>query len=238
MPTETPPETPTETPAETPPETPAETPAAPNPTVTGWRIDRPGGVCAASGRAIAPGEPFVAAVRETGRGFARLDVAPECWPDVDRAGLIADWRTTMPRPTDKPKRFVDDGVLMEMFDRLESPGAEIPDDPAGESAGESPDPPPGRSGRVGFRFVLGLLLMRKRLVTYESSVRARRDGREVEVWTVRVRGRDERAELVNPGLDDAQIAEVTRQLGDVLNDGPARGEGGEGGSPSDAEQGP
>ena len=188
------------------------TPAPPNPTVTGWRIDRPGGACAVSGRAIEPGEPFVAAVRETDQGFSRLDVAPECWADVDRANLIAYWRTTMPRPSDKPKRFVDDGVLMEMFDRLESPGdAADPADP------ESPGP----SGRLGFRFVLGLLLMRKRLVTYESSARATRDGREVEVWTVRVRGRDERAELVNPGLGDGQIAEVTRQLGDVLNAGPA-----------------
>ena len=190
----------------------AATPAPPNPpspTVTGWRIDRPGGACAVSGRAIEPGEPFVAAVRETDQGFSRLDVAPECWADVDRANLIAYWRTTMPRPSDKPKRFVDDGVLMEMFDRLESPGDAVD--------AESTAP----SGRLGFRFVLGLLLMRKRLVTYESSARATRDGREVEVWTVRVRGRDERAELVNPGLGDGQIAEVTRQLGDVLNVGPA-----------------
>src|SRR5688500_7981316 len=158
----------------------------------GYDVPRPGGRCAACGRTIEPGERFVAAVRETPTGLERLDVAPEHWEAFDRVGLLGFWHTTMPRAEQKKKVFVDDEVLCGLFERL----------------ADATEP-----AKINFRFVLGLILMRKRLVVYEG---ARNDeGRDV--WVVRMKGREDRLDLVDPKLNEQQVAEVSQQLGEILN---------------------
>ena len=159
----------------------------------GYDVPRPGGRCAVSGREIAPGEKFLAAVRETPTGLERLDVSTEAWPDFDRANLLGFWQTTMPRPEEKKKLFVDDEVLCTLFERLADATEPV---------------------KVNFRFVLGLILMRKRLIVYEGS--RHDEGRDV--WIVRLKGRDERLDLTDPKLDAQQMAEVSQQLGQVLHD--------------------
>ena len=56
-------------------------------------VPRAGGKCAVSGRLIAPGEKYFAAIRETPLGIERLDIAAECWNDFDRRDLLAFWQT-------------------------------------------------------------------------------------------------------------------------------------------------
>lgn len=159
-----------------------------------YAVARPGGVCGVCGQPLPPGTRVAAGLRETPVGFERVDAHVDCWPSVDTAALLAFWRTTVPTTEAKRKVFVDDGVLCELFVKLAD---------AAEPA------------KLHFRFVLGLILMRKRLVTYESS-RPGDDGRDV--WTVRLRGRDERLELVDPHLTAEQVADVSNQLGEVLNE--------------------
>ena len=159
-------------------------------------VGRPGNRCAACDRTLAPGEPLMAALRETAEGFDRADVCPACWPAFDRAGVLAFWRASvrLPSASARPNRFVDDELLCELFEKL----------------ADAPEP-----AKVNFRFVLGLILMRKRLLAYEAS-RADEAGRDV--WVVRRRGRQDRLDLLNPHLDEQQVAEVSRQMGDVLNE--------------------
>src|SRR5829696_3579163 len=160
---------------------------------SGYDVPRPAGVCAASGRAIEPGEKFIAAVRETPTGLERLDVSPEAWSQFDRRDLLGFWQTTMPSPEQKPKKlFVDDEVLCTLFERLADTGEQA---------------------KLHFRFVLGLILMRKRIVLYETT--REEEGRHV--WVVRLRGREDRLDLVDPKLTEAQVAEVSQQLGDILH---------------------
>ena len=156
-------------------------------------VGRPGNRCAVCSADLAPGDRLMAALRETAEGFERVDVCPACWPAFDRAGLLAFWQAAVRRSDAKPKRFVDDEVLCELFERL----ADVPE-PA----------------KQNFRFVLGLILMRKRLLTYEAS--RHDDGRDV--WVVRRRGKQDRLDLLNPHLDELQVAEVSQQLGDILNE--------------------
>ena len=111
-------------------------------------VPRGGGKCAASGRIIAMGEKYFAAIRETAEGIERLDVSPECWEAFDKVGLLAFWQTVMPRADEKKKIFVDDEVLCSLFERL----------------ADATEP-----AKVNFRFVLGLILMRKRLVIYDTT---------------------------------------------------------------------
>jgi hypothetical protein len=159
----------------------------------GYDVARPGGKCAVSGREIAPGEKYMAALRETAEGFERLDVTRECWEKFDRTDLLGYWQATMPRPNEKKKVFVDDEVLCNLFERL----------------AETTEPL-----KLNFRFVLGLILIRKRLLVYESS--RVEEGRDI--WTIRFKGRDEHLELIDPRLDEQQVQEVSRQLGEILNE--------------------
>jgi hypothetical protein len=167
----------------------------------GYSIARPLGKCALCGRDIAPGERFTAVVRETAVGLERIDLSAECWEKFDRtpaAPLLAYWQMVMPTgPAAKPKVFVDDTVLCDLFERL----AESGDEPA----------------KVNFRFVLGLILMRKRLLIYEST---HSEGGK-EFWKVRLRGREQMLDLLNPRLNEQQVAEVSGQLGQILNGEPA-----------------
>ncbi len=159
----------------------------------GYDVPRAGGICAVSGQTIAAGEKFVAALRETPAGLERLDISLPAWEAFDRSALLGFWQTVMPHSQEKKKLFVDDEVLCTLFERL----------------GDATEP-----NKVHFRFVLGLILMRKRLVVYEG---ARRDA-DRDVWVVRMKGKEEKLDLIDPKLDEQQVAEVSQQLGQILNE--------------------
>jgi len=171
------------------PSSPAPTPPKPGT----YDVARPGNRCASCGQELAPGTPIVTALRETPIGFERIDLDLNCWTAFDRANLVGFWQTTVPHPAAKKKLLVDDGVLCDLFERLAT---------ASEAA------------KLNFRFVLGLILMRKRLLNYESS--EQRDGNDW--WVVRLKGRDYELEMLNPHLGEAQVAEVSTQLGEILNE--------------------
>jgi hypothetical protein len=170
---------------------PAAPPSAPK---SGYDVSRPQGICHVSGKPIEPDEKFMAALRETPQGFERVDVSLPHWAEFDHKDVLAFWQTQMPRHEQKKKVFVDDTVLCELFDRL----------------GSATEP-----AKLNFRFVLGLILMRKKLLVYETT-RHEADGRDI--WCVRPKGRDEKLDLVDPKLDEQQMMEVSKQLGEILNE--------------------
>jgi hypothetical protein len=157
----------------------------------GYEVARPQGQCSGCGRGIEPEQKFMAALVETSVGFGRVDCCAECWPKQERKDVVAFWQASMPRPEQKKKLFVDDTVLCELFERL----ADV-SEPA----------------KVNFRFVLGLILMRKRLLIYETT----RQETDREIWSMRMKGREEWLDLVNPRLNETQIKEVSQQLGEIL----------------------
>jgi hypothetical protein len=171
-----------------------------------YEISRPNGLCSLCNKPIDPSTKYIAALCETPTGFQRTDYCVNCWNPGNpgnpgctsgaSSSIIAHWQSLMPRPEQKKKIFVDDTVLCELFERL-------------ASVTESP--------KLSFRFVLGLILMRKRLVLYEST-RTEGDGdNQKEVWIVRMKGRDDTLELLNPKLDESQIHEVSHQLTEILH---------------------
>jgi len=161
-----------------------------------YHLARAIGICAVSGRVIAAGGKLMATVRETLEGLERVDVAPENWEQFDKSNLLAFWQSVMPAAEEKKKVFVDDEVLCTLFERL----------------AEATEP-----AKVNFRFVLGLILMRKRLVIYESARHESEEGGR-DVWVVRMKGRDDRLDLFDPKLDENQVLEVSQQLGQILNE--------------------
>jgi hypothetical protein len=157
-----------------------------------YDIGKPHGVCAVTNESIPPGTKFIAALRETPAGFERLDISRSAWETFDRKNLLAFWQAVMPEPHKKQKMFVDDNVLCELFERLSDV-----DEPA----------------KVSFRFVLGLILMRKRLLTYDTT----RTEAGREIWRVKMKGREQPLEMVDPKLSEDQLGDVTQQLGQILN---------------------
>ncbi len=160
---------------------------------TDFSLARPRGVCAATHEPIEPDEHFITALRETPLGFERLDIKLSAWDAFDRTNIVAFWKMTMPRAEAKKKMLVDDNVLCDLLERLQDV--------------ESVD-------KQCFRFVLALILMRKRLVTYENT----RFENEKEIWTMRRRGREESFDLIDPKPSDEQIAAVKDQLGQILSE--------------------
>lgn len=192
-----------------------------------YDIERPTGQCAFTGKALEPGEAYVATLVEVepspedgaaepsaaGQlGFKRIDVALSAWEEGRRPeNLFSHWRATAPQPNEKKKLFVDNEVLLQLFRRL------------GEDE---------RDDRLAFRFVLGLILMRKKMLRYDGTTQKSADGPdgqpvEQDHWLMTPKldvskgplGKwdDEGTMLVlDPHLDEDRIQQVTEQLGEIL----------------------
>jgi hypothetical protein len=156
-----------------------------------WDVKSASGVCGKSGRALAEGEEFYTVLFEEGESFRRADFAADAWegpPD----GCFCFFKSRTPVKEKKKKLFVDTEMLIGFFRRLEDETEPV---------------------RVQFRFVLALLLMRKRLLRYESS--AITDG--LEVWEMVLTPDKSAHRVVNPHLTDDQIENVSQQLSVILH---------------------
>lgn len=155
-----------------------------------WEIQRTQGRCAGTDRVLEPGEEYYAALIDTQETFERRDYCAEYW-EAHHPEVFSFWKTQIPLPSEKKKLFVDDSVLINFFERL----------------GQETEPL-----KIQFRFVLTLILMRKRLLKYEDS--SPRDGQEI--WNVRLMRDKEFHEVINPNLTDEQIEQVSGELGVIL----------------------
>lgn len=199
-----------------------------------YEIPRTSGVCASSGRELTPGESYYAALVELPEGQAeakleaadskdkstealralglcRIDVSLEAWAGGYRPdGLFGYWKSTVPLPNEKKKLFVDDAVLMNLLERL--------------AEATEPD-------RLAFRYVLALILMRKKLLRYDGNIlrEAEVDGQTVEQtwWKLTPKldlskgplgkwNPEAMLEVLDPKLDETRVEQVMQQLGEIL----------------------
>ncbi|MBI5722931.1 MAG: hypothetical protein HZA50_03155 [Planctomycetes bacterium] len=159
-----------------------------------YEIAKITGICQGCNRQMQPDEDVVAAVFEAEELLERRDYCPDCWnalPSISTAGALGVWRTKVPRPQEKKKLLIDDGLIVNFFERLA--GSEEP-------------------ARINFRFVLALVLMRKKLLVYDGMFN--RDG--AEIWKMHFKNTPEAHEIVNPKMDEDKIAEVSGQLGQIM----------------------
>ena len=155
-----------------------------------WEIKRPLGECSGSGRRIDSGEEYFGALVETEQGLERRDFSADFWENT-KPNVFCFWKSRLAAPDQKKRLFVDDEMLMAFFERL-----------AHET---EPD-------KVNFRFVLALVLMRKRRLKYDATKTT--DGQEI--WCLRVTGDKQIVEVVNPHLDEGQIEQLSSQIGQIL----------------------
>jgi hypothetical protein len=111
-----------------------------------YDLDRCSRLCAVSGRELAPGEEFFSALVMRDGQAARVDYALEVWSGPPE-GAVGWWKSRLPLPEEKPKKtWAPAELMLDLFDRL----------------GEMPD-------RADARFVLALLLVRRRVLRIEES---------------------------------------------------------------------
>lgn len=156
-----------------------------------WEIKKPLGQCYGTQEPFEPGQDYYAALVETDQGLERRDFSIPYWQQHTPA-VYCFWKTRMASPEQKKKLFVDDEMLMAFFDRL----------------AEETDPE-----KINFRFVLTLILMRKRKLKYEGS---QTDAAGRELWTMRVTGQDRTETVINPHLTEDQIEQLSGQMGQIL----------------------
>jgi hypothetical protein len=152
-------------------------------------------LCRTCGRRLASGEELVATLREIGQEFHREDYCPPCWEAQslsDKADLLGFWKARAPEPARKKKLFVDDEVLLGFFDQLANADT---------------------AAKVDLRFVLALVLTRKKLLVYDRAEKLP-DGRDM--WAMHLRGQDRCVQVIDPHMDDEKISAVSRQLGEFL----------------------
>ena|ERR1051325_1357724 len=146
--------------------------------------------CAVTGKELQVGERYFSALVEEDRRFVRKDFSVEAWAGPP-AGAFSFWTGRVPAGTEKIRPRFDDDLLEDCFQRLE--GQTEP-------------------GRINFRYVVALLLLRRRRLRYESSVLA--DG--VEKIALTHMGTGAKHEVVNPRLSDDEMNEVQEEVFRVL----------------------
>jgi hypothetical protein len=155
-----------------------------------WEIEKTIGQCYGTGLKFEVGQEYFAALVETEQGFQRRDYSVEYWEE-NKPSVYCYWKTKMTVPGQKRKLFVDDDMLMTFFERL----------------AEETDPE-----RINFRFIITLVLMRRRRLKYNSS----RIENGTELWTLRVTAQDRTVEVVNPDLTEDKIEQLSCQISQIL----------------------
>lgn len=174
--------------------------------------------CAATGRELSTGEQYVGVLAQApdSEDFARIDFAAEAWDAGARpprgAIVLGFWRGSVPDPTAKRRLLVDDQSLLELFEQTAEAGgsSEFGDQPSSHGDGSERE---SESQRRAFRFVLALILLRKRLLV--------QDGSRGSTMLVRVRTNKNVApapqvEVIDPGLSERTLLSVTEKLGAVI----------------------
>ncbi len=160
-----------------------------------WNIAKSEHRCNACGREFAEEEAYYSALYDTGPEFERKDFCAVCWPGSDaahRESAFSFWKTVLPRQDQPRKVFVDDAVIFDFFQRL---------------AAEEDQPV-----KRNFRYILGLMLMRKKKLKFKDVVRD--NGREYLVLR-RSRTKEEHR-VLDPKLSEEELLQVRAELSQIL----------------------
>ncbi len=146
--------------------------------------------CAVSGRELRPGERYYSVLLDEGGKLCRRDYGSEAWPGPPE-GAFSFWTGRIPLEEEGRRPQIDDDLLLDCFQRLQ---------------GET-DP-----GRVNFRYVLALLLLRRKRLKLEEA-HAEDDQ---EILCLRCPRTRDPYRVVNPRLSEEETAAVQEEVFKIL----------------------
>jgi len=156
-----------------------------------YEVSRSIGQCCVSGRVFSEGEEFYTVVLEGPDGLERKDYALDAWEGPPE-GTLCHFKTRLPKKDEPKKTFVDDEMLIHFFLRLADTEEGL---------------------KIRFRFVLSLILMRKRLLKYEKTLR---EG-DRELWQLRLMRDKSEHRVINPSLNESEIESLSEELSAILH---------------------
>jgi len=144
--------------------------------------------CCVSGRELRPGERYHSVLLDEGGRLVRRDYGADAWRGPPE-GAFSFWTGRIPPAQGKRRPVIDDDLLLDCFLRLEGQA----------------DP-----GRVNFRYVLALLLMRRRRLRFEEQ------GSTAAALCLRCTRTGARYQVANPCLSEEEMAAVQEDVFRVL----------------------
>jgi hypothetical protein len=154
-----------------------------------YEIQRSNRSCAATGKELSPGEEFYSVLIAEGADLKRYDYCVDAWegpPD----GAIGCWKSQMPRPDARRVHWAPNDVMLHFFEQIES-----------------------APGKEDMRYVLALLLVRRRVMRLEEQQRDERGGEVLVLYCPR-RDTTYRVPAIAP--DPARIDEIQDELAKLL----------------------
>ena len=115
--------------------------------VMDYEIHRSTRHCAKTGRELVPGEEFYSVLTEAGSALVREDFSAEAW-EGPPAAAIGWWKSHVPSPDARKLHWAPNDVMLDLFEQLA-------DD----------------SRQADLRYVLALLLIRRRVMRLEDTER-------------------------------------------------------------------
>jgi hypothetical protein len=146
--------------------------------------------CIVTGRELRPGESFYSVLLDEGGKFLRQDYSREAWQGPPE-NAFSFWLGHVPAAEGRKPQPIDDDLLLDCFERLEETT---------------------EASRVQFRYVVALLLMRRRRLKFEEAVTE--DGQEILIVRCARTGRRHR--VINPRLTEEETAAVQDEVFQVL----------------------
>ena len=160
-------------------------------------------VCAQTGQVIEVGEEHIAALIETPEeeSLVRTAYTLEAWekgPNLPpHATLFGFWKRTLPEKDERPKQLVSPDEMFDLFEQL----AEATE-----------------TRQTTFRYLLALMLMRKKVLVFERAETAHGDEPGILVVRQRIKGGGGPLfTVIDPGLDDETISQAAEEIGQVMN---------------------
>jgi hypothetical protein len=117
--------------------------------------------CATTGREFAEGEEFYSVVEDSAGALRRRDFSAAAWPGPP-AEALAWWKCRMPRREEKKNRVAPSQLLLDLFHQLAS-----------------------QAGQRQLRYVLTLLMIRRRIFRLEETTRDARGTETLMVYCPR-----------------------------------------------------
>ncbi len=158
--------------------------------MTDYQIQASTRRCAATGQELRPGERYYSVLIDDGLTLTRKDYSVTAWRGPPE-GAFSFWQGRLPAGSSSRRPSIDDDLLLDCFTRLE---------------GEL------EPGKRNFRFVLGLLLVRRKRMRLEDT---RKEGGQ-EVLILRDSRTGARHQVVDPGLPDDELEAVQDEVFGLL----------------------
>jgi hypothetical protein len=154
-----------------------------------YEIQRSAKTCAATGREFAPGEEFFSVLTAKGAELVRCDYSVEAWQGPPE-GTIGWWKSEMPGQTARRAHWAPNDLLLNFFDELAQ-----------------------QSDKQDMRYVLALLLVRRRVMRLEEEQRDDSGHERLMLYCPR---RDAQYEVPAMPLDDQRVEEIQQVLAKLL----------------------